>query len=122
MAHWIIDDRGFGGCWYECSNCGRSWNNIFENPGMWNECHGCGEKMDEDETQYIENNKQSINQVMTQAIKTVRELDENVCKLEQVSGKSIEELIELFAAGWILTPPYSNTKLSDLVNMIDSED
>ena len=40
-------------------------------------------------------------------------------KLERVSGKTIEELVELFAAGWTLRPP---TKFSDLLSMLDLEE
>ena len=36
---------------------------------------------------------------------SIRCLEERVSKLEQVSGKSMDELIELFAAGWTLNPP-----------------
>ena len=47
------------------------------------------------------------------------EMDVDINKLEQLSGKSIEELIELFAAGWTFRPP---TKFSDLLSMLDLED
>lgn len=47
------------------------------------------------------------------------ELESNIHKLEQLSGKSIEELVELFAAGWTLRPP---TMFSDLLSMLDLEE
>ena len=51
--------------------------------------------------------------------KNIRRIDESVMELEQVSGKTIEELVELFASGWELRPP---TKVSDLLNMMDLEE
>ena len=37
-------------------------------------------------------------------IQAAKERDELVHKLEELSGRSLEELVALFAAGWILTP------------------
>ena len=45
---------------------------------------------------------------------SIRLLEENVSKLEQVSGKSMNELIVLFAAGWTLTPPTYVSELSTI--------
>lgn len=50
---------------------------------------------------------------------SIRLLEERVSKLEQVSGKSIDELTVLFAAGWKLREP---TKFSDLLSMLDLEE
>lgn len=61
MAHWIIDDRGFGGMFYTCSNCGEVFSDISkDNPGMWDKCKDCGANLDEedvytdDDTEYHE--------------------------------------------------------------------
>lgn len=60
-AHWIIDDRGFGGQYYKCSSCGESYCDLFDNPGMLDSCPNCGAIIDEDETEYIEPNKKKVN-------------------------------------------------------------
>ena len=52
MAHYIIDDRGFGGTWYKCSNCGESFWDILEHVDLY-ECPACGEEIDPDENEYV---------------------------------------------------------------------
>lgn len=47
MAHWIVDDRGFGGVYYTCSKCGSVWNDLFGNREKDN-CRFCGAVMDEE--------------------------------------------------------------------------
>lgn len=59
MAHWIIEDHGFGGQIYTCSECRESWNDIYSNVSMDETCPNCGALINEDETEYIENNKRS---------------------------------------------------------------
>lgn len=45
------------------------------------------------------------------------ELDADIYKLEEVSGKTVKELIELFATGWALVSPKPmSCTLSDLLN------
>lgn len=51
--------------------------------------------------------------------KYIQSMEENIHKLERLSGKSIEELIRLFAAGYELKPP---TYVSDLLSMMDLEE
>lgn len=127
MAHWIIIDHGFGGQDYRCSNCRSSWNTIFEDPGQWDKCPNCGEKMDEDAAEKALNQiKKAMDklQIPRLDIKPIHmnfthntRLEEKVSKLIQVSGKSIEELIALFAAGWTLEPPtnvYNSSSMLDL--------
>ena len=53
MAHWIIDDWGFGGSYYRCSHCGESWWDIFYDVGMEDNCPNCGEPIDVAETEYL---------------------------------------------------------------------
>lgn len=49
MAHWIIDDRGFGGLFYSCSNCKSMFSDLDrDDPGMWDKCEYCGAELDED--------------------------------------------------------------------------
>lgn len=43
-----------------------------------------------------------------------QKLDENVAKLERLSGYSLDELIEMFADGWTLEPPKKSCTLSEL--------
>lgn len=57
MAHWIIDDHGFGGMFYICSECGASYCNIFEDVGCEDECPNCDSPMDEDANVYMKNGR-----------------------------------------------------------------
>ena len=132
MTHWIIEDKGFGGVQYTCSKCKNTWNDLYQTTvGEWNICPWCHRRIDRDKDEYIEE-KPGLEKVK----EAIEKLDSippihinwsseykrdatNIRKLEQVSGKSIEELVELFAAGWTLRPP---TKFSDLLSMLDMED
>ena len=115
MAHWIIEDKGFGGWYYRCSNCRESWNDLFHDIGLWNKCPNCGEEIDEDATEYIEKTEKPnfdklkgfLSEHLTPKLtgRTLSDMDENIHKLEIVSNMTIEELIKKFAAGWTLTPP-----------------
>ena len=56
MTHWIIEDKGFGGVVYKCSNCGKAWNDYYSKlPKDF--CVRCGENIDEEENEYIEESK-----------------------------------------------------------------
>lgn len=58
MAHWIIEDKGFGGVVYRCSNCRESWNDYYSKfPKDY--CRCCGEDIDEDANEYIEELKKT---------------------------------------------------------------
>ena len=52
MAHWIIEDKGFGGIVYKCSNCEEIWNDYCHKFSK-DVCDNCGEVMDEDADEYI---------------------------------------------------------------------
>lgn len=117
MAHWIIDDRGFGGVWYKCSNCRESWNDIFDDVSMEETCPHCGEPIDDDETEYIEEKKKpavpfNLATIINNRIADVhahKNYEENEQKLIALTGFGIEKLIDLFAAGYTLQPPeYAN--------------
>lgn len=54
MAHWIIEDHGFGGSNYRCSNCRESWNDIYFDVSIEDYCPNCQEFINEDETEYID--------------------------------------------------------------------
>lgn len=56
MAHWIIEDRGFDGVIYKCSNCRKAWNEYYDNFSK-KFCAVCGEDMDKDANEYIEEPK-----------------------------------------------------------------
>lgn len=131
MAHWIIDDHGFGGQFYTCSVCGEGWWDILDNPERWESCPNCKDRIYEDETEYIEKAKPMhidfIRKYMWKPYEDTRpnlrdyEYLEN--KLIQVSGCSIEKLIELFAAGYTLTPPrYDSKTMSTLMKLEEGED
>ena len=53
--HWIIEDKGFGGMYIECSVCGARWCDLFEKniPHADDPCPVCGTQMDEDAKEYI---------------------------------------------------------------------
>lgn len=53
MSHWIVDDKGFGGIFYICSNCGQVFSSIANNAEFEECCPNCGENID-DETEYID--------------------------------------------------------------------
>ena len=56
MAHWIIDDRGFGGVTYTCSNCWDIWCDLFDDHSL-DHCDTCGEPIDEEASVYVIDNK-----------------------------------------------------------------
>lgn len=50
MAYWVIDDRGFGGMLYTCSECGQCYWDIFDKSIFLREtCPNCGVKITEEE-------------------------------------------------------------------------
>ena len=59
MAHWIIEDKGFGGVVYRCSNCRESWDDYYcKFPKDF--CAWCGEDINEDKNEYIEESENDI--------------------------------------------------------------
>jgi hypothetical protein len=62
MAHWIIENQGFNGSLYQCSNCRSYWNDLYDDIhklGIDNfVCPKCGESLNEDETEYVDKPKQ----------------------------------------------------------------
>ena len=44
-----------------------------------------------------------------------QKLNEDAIKLEQLSGYSLDKLIEIFAAGWTLEPPKKKCTVSELL-------
>ena len=131
MAYWIIEDKGFGGTQYTCSKCKNSWNDLFHRVGEWTNCPWCHRRIDRDKDEYFEEKQRlkkveeameklgSIPPIQINWSSEYKRDETNIHKLETVSGKSIEELIDLFAAGYELKPP---TYVSDLMSMLDSED
>lgn len=59
MAHWIIDDHGFGGQFYRCSKCGDSWCDIYDDHLSDDVCPSCGEPIDHDKNEYIQDKKKA---------------------------------------------------------------
>lgn len=117
MAHWIIEDHGFGGQYYRCSECRESWCDIFQDVSMEFRCPNCGATINEDETEYIEEKKPTIFGVPTLSRSTVRASLQAYFELEskliQLTGCNMEKLVELFAAGYTLQSP-KYTSLEDL--------
>lgn len=120
MAHWIIEDHGFGGQIYMCSECRESWNDIYSDVSMEEKCPNCGAPINEDETKYVE--KKKINTsfispslVITNRVNALQKYDEMNTTLIHLTGYDMEKLIELFAAGYTLQPPkYERTSFEDL--------
>ena len=56
MAYWIVEDHGFGGQYYMCSNCRNVWIDIYEDIPE-DACPKCGNPIDEDKTEYIDKPK-----------------------------------------------------------------
>ena len=79
MAHWIIEDHGFGGQTYRCSNCREAWNDLYYDDILKNVCPACGEFIDEDENEYIE--------------KTIKSVLENMPEVKTYSDYAKEALI-----------------------------
>lgn len=52
MAHWIIEDYGFGGNYYRCSTCRCSWNDLYEDVSLLDACPNCGTPINEEENEY----------------------------------------------------------------------
>ena len=72
MAHWIIEDHGFGGQYYKCSNCGEVWCDLFYGVSSQNKCPECGENL------YYKKNKKNV-----------------ICKKKGCSFKREEEITEI---------------------------
>ena len=108
MAHWIIEDHGFGGTTYTCSRCRDSWNDIYRDVSAEDNCPTCGYPMN-DENEYVEQKKSvkfpKISFIPTSETETIRKYEEQIVNLVKVSGYKIDELIERFAAGYTLQPP-----------------
>lgn len=60
MAHWIIEDMGFGGQCYTCSNCIETYLDTFKDVSGEDYCPNCGEHIDVDKTEYIEGEHEKV--------------------------------------------------------------
>ena len=54
MAHWIIYDYGPGAICYVCSECGRSFGNVYLDIVREENCPDCGAQINKDETEYVD--------------------------------------------------------------------
>lgn len=112
MAHWIIEDHGFGGTLYRCSECRESWNDIFQDVSMECRCPNCGSPINDDETEYVDKKHDYLYAIESSeltATTSLREYCELEYKLFQLTGFNLEKLVELFAAGYTLkTPEYKS--------------
>lgn len=87
MAHWIIEDHGFGGQTYICSECRESWNDIYSNVSMEETCPNCGALINEDETEYIENSKRSKSFDRNTSLSILKELSRDMRPSYDLFGK-----------------------------------
>ena len=49
MAHWIIDDKGFAGTYYTCSDCGQTYWDIVDDVSINEHCPSCNALIEENE-------------------------------------------------------------------------
>ena len=87
MAHWIIEDQGFGGQVYKCSECGDSWNDIYSDISRETECPNCGALIHEDETEYIENNNRLKRFDRNTSLSILKELSRDMYPSYDLFGK-----------------------------------
>lgn len=130
MAHWIIDDHGFGGRFYRCSECGSHWCDIYNDHLGEDNCPNCGAPIDEDDNEYIQDKRKkkfvipNIFELVTRknnndSLIKYAEMD---IKLKQLTGFDIEQLIDLFAAGYTLKAPTgSGNNFKDLIEFMEEE-
>lgn len=57
MAHWIIDDYGFGGTFYECSECGQTFWDICDDVCGAEECPNYKASINDEQTVYKKNGR-----------------------------------------------------------------
>lgn len=57
MAHWIIEDDGFGVQNYKCSSCKSIWSDAFYGVSSVDKCPECREQINKNENKYIDNLK-----------------------------------------------------------------
>lgn len=128
MAHWIIEDKGFGGSWYECSECHASYCDLYDNAAGGEKCPKCSADMDLDSNEYVDEKEKVSNSLRKIAdamdklmiprldikpfnvsafeghIQAAKERDEKIHKLEMVSGMTLDDILAKFAAGYVLVP------------------
>lgn len=56
MAYWIVEDHGFCGQHYRCSNCRNVWIDTYEDIPE-NACPKCGRPINQNKTKYIDKPK-----------------------------------------------------------------
>lgn len=61
-----------------------------------------------------------LDQIIQKIQERRSQIHDTVAKIEYITGMTIDELLELFAAGWTLTPPII-AKVSDLVSVMNEE-
>lgn len=110
MAHWIIEDRGFGGLYYKCSECGKFWWDILKKVRMEDRCPNCNSVINEDETEYVDYPFGLSKSTVRASLQAYCELETKLIKL---TGCNLEKLVELFAAGYTLRTP-EHKSLEDL--------
>lgn len=112
MAHWIIDDRGFGGTFYRCSECRESWWDILDHVDLDDHCPNCGSIMNEDDTVYMRNGKVAKINYNPNPLTFVRmELTE----LDVVDAQSpIHQLTEKYAA--VATESMDNAIMNTIID------
>ena len=58
--HWIIDEHGFGGTYYQCSNCGAMHWDILKDVDTSGPCPYCNAPLHEGETVYMKDGKVEV--------------------------------------------------------------
>ena len=93
MAHWIIEDKGFGGVIYRCSNCRTAWDDYYHKHRK-DICNWCGEDINEDENEYID----EVNEKRNRVIEVVNKENLYYCP-------TCKRIIDLIDIDWAMNTP-----------------
>lgn len=121
MAHWIVDDKGFGGVFYQCSNCGE-YEYRFEE-----KCSNCGAEMDEESVYLDEINppkkkvddKHILNILLSKEMEISHKFHntvEEILRLGYDNDRGRAEIDSL-----VKSVKYSLTQLENQINIINKQ-
>lgn len=121
MAHWIVNDQGFGGVFYKCSNCGEYEDKYKE------KCSNCGAEMDE-ESVYLDEIKPAKKKTDDRCVLSIL-----LSKEVEISHKFHNAIEEILRLGYdndrgkaeidslVKSVEYSLTQLRNQINIINKQ-
>jgi hypothetical protein len=74
MAYWIVEDHGFCGQYYRCSNCSNVWIDTYEDIPE-DTCPKCGVSINKDKTKYIDKPKKNKTKTNTETCRCLKTED-----------------------------------------------